>query len=262
MPTLLQQHIAELTRALVADNHDHAIIDRIKSTSGISPQLALDIYRNNTRGSRVKALELIYPACFSILGPDTFNAIARAFAAADTEGASDLNRYGDAFGPYLGELIEAGRLPDEFTYLQDLASLEYLVHAAYYADSDPVFDFESFERRVNDGAPVYLQTSASLGLLATPYPVYDIWQINRPAPRERSDVKQQHEVQAINGMQYLLVHRESDIPVVVAINERQYVLLDAFASRRSLQDVIEQFNRDVDVLLPRLIANKWIVGIN
>lgn len=261
MSTPLQQHIVELTQALTADNHDHAIVDRIERASRISPQLALDIYRNNTRGTRIKALEQIYPACHNILGNDTFHTIARGFVAADVEGMPDLNHYGERFGHYLGELIDAGRLPEEYVYLGDLAGLEYLFHAAYYADTDPVFDFELFEHSVNSSEPVYLKPSASLGLLATPYPVYDIWQLNRPAPQGRPVSAQQHDVEAINRMQYLLVYREQDSPIVVAIGERQYRLLDAFANGRSLQAVIDEIGRDVDVLLPRLIANRWIVGV-
>ena len=263
MPTLLQQHIFELTQALIVDplHDDCDIMKKIVSTSRISPDLALEIYRNNTRGARVKTVEIVYPACKSILGDDTFHAIASEFVNADSVGASDLNHYGETFGQYLGELVETGRLPAGYAYLHDLARLEYSYHAAYYADADPVFDFGFFERAVKSGQPVYFRLSASLGMLATQYPVYDIWQLNRPVPGSGRNTSQRHDVQAINATQYLLVHREHDIPVVVPVGERQYCLLEAFSIDQSLQFIIGQIDGDVDVLLPGLIANRWIVGV-
>ena len=264
MITGLQQHIAELTHALTGHSRltDQVIVNRLSSGSKISPQLALDIYRNNTRGARVRALETIYPVCQTILGDETFRAIAGEFVTADAIGSYDLNRYGETFPRHLRGLIEAGRLPDEFGYLEDLAGLECKYHAAYYADADPAFDFERFEYRVHDGEPVYLRPSTTLRLLATAYPIFEIWQLNRAARDECASPGRCHSVKNINGKQYLLVYREYDSPVVVAIGRRRYRLLEAFAQGKSLQTVIESVDRNVDELLPGLIANKWIVGID
>ena len=262
MTTDLEQHHAELTVALIGNLHDgdFDITGRISDASRITPRLALDIYRNNTRGTRIRSLEIIHPACRAILGDDTFHAIAADYVAADTVGVSDLNNYGGRFSHHLGDLAEAGRLPGDYAYLQDLARLEYSYHAAYYADDDPVFDYELFERTVTNGEPVYFEISASLRRLASEYPVYDIWQLNRPARAEDRTAGGEHEVKAVEGTQFLLVHRVDEMPVVLAIVESQYRLLEAFANGLSLQAVIDDVDRDVDVVLPGLIANRWIVG--
>ena len=264
MTTVLAQHLSEFTRALTANSPggEDEFVPRIKSSSRISPQLALEIYRNNTRGSRTKAMEMIYPACKRILGSDTFQAVASGYVIEDSIGAADLNHYGETFRQYLGALVDAGRLADDYAYLPDLASLEFKFHAAYYADPDPVFDFERFEQKVKNGEPIYLQLSASLGMLASLYPLYQIWLHNHPGLETANNKgNSEHDVEAITTSQYLLIHRDEYIPAVTPASVDEYRLLEAMDSNQSLQAVLDRIDCDINVVLPKLIANKYIVGI-
>ena len=259
MLSTLEQHVSVLTHALAGQAQDECdIIPGIKKSSRISPQRALEIYRNNTRGARINALEAIYPTCRNILGDDTFRSIARAYVNADAVGASDLNRYGKAFSQHMDSILDTGRLPEDFSYLADLARLEFMVHAAYYADPDPEFDFQLFEQWVLNGEQINFQLSPSLGLLASAYPIHEIWLHNRPELNKR---QHNHDIRAITDTQYLLVYRDKYIPVVVSVKAQEYQLLEAFANKHSLQDVVEQIDCDIDIMLPGLIANKWITGI-
>jgi hypothetical protein len=247
-----------LTHALAGQAQDERdIIPAIKKSSKISPQLALDIYSNNTRGARINALEAIYPACRNILGDDTFRSIASAYVNADAVGASDLNRYGNAFSQHMDSIVGTGRLPEEYSYLADLARLEFMVNAAYYADPEPEFDFELFEQRVLNGEQINFQLNPSLGLLASVYPIHQIWLHNRPELNTR---QHSHAIRAITDTQYVLVFRDEYIPVVVSVKAHEYQLLEAFANKHSLQDAVEHIGCDIDVALPKLIANKWITG--
>jgi len=259
MLSTLEQHVSVLTHALAGQAQDErSIIPAIKKSSRISPQRALEIYRNNTRGTRINALEVIYPACRNILGDDIFRSIARAYVNADAVGASDLNRYGKAFSQHMDSILDTGRLPEEYSYLADLARLEFMLHAAYYADPEPEFDFELFEQCVLNGEQINFQLSPSLGLLDSPYPIHEIWLHNRPDVNKR---QHSHEIRAITDTQYLLVYRDRYIPVVVSVKAHEYQLLEAFANKHSLQDVVEHIDCDIDVMLPGMIANKWITGI-
>jgi len=259
MLTTLKQHVSGFTLALVDQTQDECeLISRIKKSSRISPQLALEIYRNNTRGARINALQAIYPACRNILGDDTFRAIAKAYVNADTAGEADLNRYGKAFSRHMHTLLDTGRLPEDYAYLPDLARLEFMTHAAYYADPDPKFDFDLFEQRVLNREQISFQISHSLGLLASSYPVHEIWLHNRPG---FNTTQNRHQIQAISGTQYLLVYRDRYIPVVMLVSGHEYQLLEAFADNHTLQNVIEHINCDIDTMLPKLIANKWITGM-
>lgn len=263
MPVLLTQQLSRFTQALTGNRQrdDDEFIKGINPASRIPPQLALEIYRNNTRGARINALEVIYPACRNILGDDTFRAIAHGFVAADSTGASNLNHYGETFSNHMGMLLEAGRLPAGYDYLQDLAGLEYLYHAAYYADTDPTFDFELFELTVKNGQTLYFRLSASLGLLASRHPLYDIWLRNVSLSEQNGKTAGSHDVHALDDMQYLLVHRDHYTPVVTPISDHEYRILEALKNNKSLQAIIAATDCDIDGLLPGMITSKWIVGI-
>jgi len=45
------------------------------------------------------------------------------------------------------------------------------------------------------------------------------------------------------------------------VSGHEYQLLEAFADNHTLQNVIEHINCDIDTMLPKLIANKWITGM-
>ncbi len=255
MLNILQQHQSEFADALTGkQGADGVFINRIVPSSKISAQLALDIYKNNTRGARTSSLEVIYPICKKILGEEIFHSICKEYVNADINGASDLNQYGKTFSHHLKQLVKTNRLPTDYRYISELALLEYMIHAAYYADNDTTFDFALFEKKITENVAVYFKVSHSLKLFKSEQPIYEIWLNNL-------NDRQVQNVSAINGSQYLLVHREKFKAAVHLINTDEYQLIDAFINGYSLQDVIEKFEFSVDKILPTLITKKWLCGI-
>ena len=255
MLNVLQQHQSDFAAALVCrQSKNEEFIGKLKDSSKISPQRAIDIYRNNTRGARIDALELVYPICKKILGNDIFRSIAREYVIANVEDTSDLNHYGKQINQKFQLLLDTGRLPEQYVYLPDLAKLEFVIHAAYYADNDSAFDFQLFEHKINNNESMHLKISASLGLLRSEYPVYEIWLNNQ----KQQAVK---EIYAIDNAQYLLVHRGHYKPKVNIVSEVEYRLLKAFINGNSFHKVIKNSGHDIDKVLPKLIANRWVTGI-
>ncbi len=271
MSLTLLQHIDVFTSVLVKPAQEtDCFVQTIELSSKISPQLAIKIYQNNVNGSKINALKVIYPACEKILGSDAFCAIAKAYVSADVSGSSDLNRYGATFSQHLNSIIETGRLPAEYSYLPDLTSLEFLVHAAYYAEDDAVFDFNLFADRMKSQKPLYFQLSKSLALFCFKFPIHQIWlRNNNESSSESKNIQAgiHDSIQALTESQYLLVYREKNTPVVIQVSQCVYQLLHNFIGQQSLQKTIEscQLNVNeqcnVDELLPGLIANGWITGV-
>ena len=108
---------------------------------------------------------------------------------------------------------------------------------------------------------MYLLPSASLGLVHTPYPLYQIWELNCAASRANGDPMSGQQVESVDGLQYLLVYRDRLTPVIKSVDCCEYCLLDAFSRQRSLQWAIDHIDCYIDVLLPRLIENRWLVGV-
>ena len=78
-----------------------------------------------------------------------------------------------------------------------------------------------FEQEINNEEPVYFQISASLGLVKSEYPIYEIWLNNQKQQAAKT-------IYAIEDTQYLLVHRDSYNPVVSTVSKFEYLLLAAF----------------------------------
>ena len=251
----LDQHISALTLALadVTQSRENDALDKIKTCSKITPQLALDIYRNNTHGARVHALEDIFPVCVKILGEEVFRLISRDYVNKDKKGMADLNQYGHKFHQHITTLLKMQRLPEDYAYLADLAKLEYLLHSAYYADDDPAFDFKGFEKHLTCRKPTFLKPSHSLGLLQTNYPIRQIWLCNKNQLGFET-------VEAINESQFLLVYRKRFKPKIFLINENEFHLIEALINAKSLQEITEEEKYDTNIILPRLIENRWVNG--
>jgi len=253
MTAPLPQYESDLVAAII--NSDNTLLNQVNAHSRISPQLAVDIYRNNTHDARLAALEQVYPVCVRILGDSVFRSIAREFVSRDEHGRSDLNTYGENLYLHLQQLIGDRRLPLDFSYLPDLSRLEYMLHRAYYADDDPAFDFTEFELALSNGIDIRFQLSSTLGLLTSIYPLYQIWINNR----NQTDSS---EVAAIEGVQFLVIHRETFRPAVTTIEHDTYRLLTAIAGASSLHQLLDGTDTDLDRQLPELIRHRWVVGIN
>ncbi|MFK5856676.1 MAG: putative DNA-binding domain-containing protein [Bacteroidota bacterium] len=258
-----KQQIDCFSSALVSSSQETnaLFIEKIKKTSKISPQLAIDIYKNNTWSAKLNALKAIYPACKNILGDDIFTSLANEFVSADIRGQSNLNNYGTGFDLYLSKILSKGRLSIEYSYLSDLASLEFSVHTAYYADNDSIFDFDLFEHRIQIKLPVYLQASHSLALLSFHAPIYDIWLHNVKNHSLNSSYSNNMDIQPLIDTQYLIVYREKYKPVVLLINYCEYQIIKACLSNKSLQSIICDYDCDIEKILPILIDKKWITDI-
>ncbi len=251
----LIQHEAEFAAAVAnaAAGYDEIFLQKVQHNPRLPAQRALDIYRNNTRGARVSALEQVYPVCTRILGATVFRTIAREYVDADTCGKADLNTYGEDFSQHLARLLEDGRLANDFAYLSDLAILEFKFHQAYYVEDDPAFDFAEFELDLQNPTTVHFSLSHALSLINSNYPLYQIWAGNRG--QLRSD-----KVSAIDGVQYLVVYRRDYQPVTKPVEQSEYRLLEAIVAKVSLQQLVDECGSPVATLLPQMIAEKWIVG--
>lgn len=139
------------------------------------PAAALDVHRRNMRGACMEALSTTYPVLKTVLGARYFARLVHEFDYA----AADLNFAGRAFPAWLEQTAADREELTAMPYLADLARLEWLLHSAYYAPDDPVMNTHSFQQAMQDPAGWRLRLSASLSLLASPWPVAAIWRTNR-----------------------------------------------------------------------------------
>ncbi|HEX6137766.1 MAG TPA: DNA-binding domain-containing protein [Casimicrobiaceae bacterium] len=144
------------------------------------PSDRLAVYRNNLRSNYRSALSATYPVIERLVGGPFFDAAIDAYVIAHPSRSGDLNVYGDRFAEFLATYAPAAPLP----YLADVARLEWAIDEVHRAAAVPrapdavlaTFAIVRPERL----ASLRLRLDPSCRLVASPYPILRIWQVNQP----------------------------------------------------------------------------------
>ena len=255
--------LSETQRLLIDGIHPHSTpaerdaANRLLARSGTLGEAdRFLIYRSNITGARVRALGAIYPVCTEIVGEDCFHGLARTFAWQAPDRSEDLNVYGEAFAAFLADLVHRQDAFSELPYLPDLARLEWYWHAAYYAPDDVPFATSIPATLLQvDSARITFPLSASVGLMETGFPVFDIWRRHRAKDEVSS-------IEALREPDCLCIYREGYEPRIERIDGACYALLDACGRDLSLAQLAgcDGIAEGLPTLLPEMIARGWIVA--
>ncbi len=224
----------------------------LDSSAGLNASERLHVYRNNITSTRVRALQAIYPVCVMILGMDCFKGMAQEYCWRAEDDCADLNAYGVSFPAFLSDHSQA---PDfiELPYIGELAKLEWCWHAAYYTADDAPFDHDAFATAATDPEQLYFVLAGALTVMQTDYPVREIWQRHRAQEKVGS-------IPALEGCEYLCIHRQNLEPLVTPVNASIYRLLQFIQQGNSLAQLGGHLGEELPELLPRAIHNGWISG--
>jgi len=222
------------------------------------------IYRRTITSNYRNALGATYPVLKRLLGTPSFNAAVDAYVEAEPSRSGDLNVYGDTFGDFLAHYAPAAEWP----YLPDVARLEWAIDEANRApdaSAAPDAVLGALTVLPADQLPgLTFALDPSCRLIASPFPLLRIWQVNQPD--HGSEVKVDWGV----GRDHLRVRRE---PPGVAIDgvaiERlpagDFAFLSALQvsglgkAMERAQDADARF--DLSTALHRFIGDGTIVGV-
>jgi hypothetical protein len=142
----------------------------------------LKVYKNNVMSRLIEALGESYPAVKRLVGHAFFRFAAQSYMALDPPRVPMLLAYGTGFADFLAHLPQAACVP----YLPDVARLERLYLEAYHApEAEPLT--APAARWADERARGTLHPSARL--MASPFPVSRIWELNRRAgPIEETEI--------------------------------------------------------------------------
>jgi len=133
------------------------------------------VYANTVQGNFRDALHSTYPAVRRLVGDDYFRQTAREFQRRHPSRSGDLVHCGQGFSDYLAQLH-----PDDgFTYLADVARLEWLIQESLLAAEHASLDLESLARvppAAYDG--LRFELHPALRLFESRYPALAIWEVN------------------------------------------------------------------------------------
>ncbi len=149
-------------------------LDGVIRGEGLGVERRLAIYRNNLRAGLTRSLEATYPAVLALVGADFFGMLARRHMQDYPSRCGDLHRFGNEFCVTIENASEAARLP----YLADVARLEWAYHEVFHAaEREPIAAPALAAVDPARQADLVLELHPASALLASPWPVVDIWRL-------------------------------------------------------------------------------------
>lgn len=170
--------LPELQRAYARAlwQNDDAIAARVCG-DGVEPAQRIAIHRNNTLLSLTQALVDDYPVVHRLVGAEFFAYAAGRYIRRHPPTTGGLHDFGAGFAELLAVLPEAAGLP----YLPDVARLERAWQEAYHAaDAEPRSAVTLAAMPADRWGELMFQLHPSARLIASPWPVLPIWQVNQP----------------------------------------------------------------------------------
>ena len=159
--------------AITADADE---IDVFRGTDA-SVRDRLGYYRAAQAGTASKVLRAAYPVVLALVGDECFDALCEDCRQAHPSQDPDLHRFGAPFADFLAAFAPMADYP----WLPDVARLEWLCHASYYAADDEALAVDALRGMTPDAVaalPVTLCDSARL--FTSRWSAVRIWLAHQP----------------------------------------------------------------------------------
>ncbi len=172
---LLQRHFAQ---GLI----EPGLMDEALTTFKGDPDLNRErfaLYRGNIVAIWQQTLANAYPVLQRLLGADFFNDLARIYGQTMPSLSGNLTELGAALPDFIGSLENCRAYP----YLSDVASLEWRVHQAYYAEHSTAItlaELATFPPEQLGELQCRLQPDCAL--FESPWSVAAIWSAHQNEP--------------------------------------------------------------------------------
>jgi hypothetical protein len=236
---------------------DGAAVARISIVAGdLDPQTRIAIYRDNILGNYRKVFGATYPVVRRLVGGPFFDAATDQFVRGHPSRRGDVNHYGGDYAVFLASYPPAR----ELHYLADVSRLEWAIDQANIAADAAPLDVAALAAVAPDAlADLRFSLHPAARLIASPFPILRIWQVNQPE-HEGDD-----RVELGEGADTLLVTRGGHGVAIDRIGKGEHALLSALAANATLgvaasraADVDPEFN--LADALRRHVANHTVAA--
>lgn len=254
MPSLRETQAA-FAAALFASEEEQAML--LLRGGRLCPRERLAVYRNNVLSTLRGALRDSYPVVHRLLGNAFFDHLATAFVRACPSRSGDLHDFGGEFADFLAEFPPCADYP----YLPDVARLEWTCDRVFHAADHPPLDITRLAgippEAYND---IRFRLHPASGLLASPYPVLRIWQVNQ------DEYRGDPEVDLGEGGVNMLVTRRDFALQIEGLPDGEFRFLSSLSQGAPLLKAADATRVDADfdlgAALARFVAEGVIVGFD
>jgi len=244
------------TAALFDESGEEAVTPWIRGDE-IDAAARVGIYRNNLREGFVNTLALEFPVIQRLVGEDYFRQLAIHFLATHPSRAGNLHHIGGPFAQFL----HAGFASSTYSYLPDIAALEWACQEAMVASDSQPLDLSSLRSLSHDAyAQVRFNIHPACRLVRSAYPVLRIWSANQPG------VDTEEVIDLGTGPDFVLIRRANDGIELRRLPAGDFAFLEAVAAGATLAGALEAgqgaaSDFDLSKALRRCVALATFTGI-
>ena len=195
----------------------------------ISVHDRLKVYHNNIIGSLAEVIRTTYPLLEKLVGEDFLRQMAREFIFIHPPSQGCMHAYGEGFDKFIKTYEPAKSMP----YLPDIASFEYAMNDAYYAQDDIAMDADALSKIAPEElGETMLRTRHSLHLLQSEFPILDIRNLCLNDAQDAPDLENPTPF-------YGMVYRPGFDVNIVSLEQDEFTLLSKIKDKKSLGSAIE-----------------------
>ena len=214
------------------------------------------VYTNTVQANFRDALQSTYPAVRRLVGEDYFRQTAREFQRHHPSRSGDLAHCGQGFPNFLAQLH-----PDDgFSYLADVARLEWLIQEALLAAEHASLDLDSLARvppAAYDG--LRFELHPALRLFESRYPALAIWEVNVGSDAEPPTIDLR------SGGNLIAIARHRLRLQFHRLSASEHCFLDAIARGECFSAAVDRAAQsdaafDASAALQRFVAAEAVVG--
>ena len=224
---------------------------------GLAPRARLDIYRHHVVTTLTAALEATFPVVCRLVDRRFFAYAADAYIREHPPESPCLFEYGDTFPKFLGDFPPCR----SHRYLPDVARLEWALEVARHAPESGRMDRAQLSAMAIEEMPrLTVSLEASLSLVASPWPIDQIWKANQP------DVAAPPELDLAAGGAHLEVRRVDGAVVMRSLDPASHAFRSALAQGHTLEQAADaalaiESEFDVTGAIRNLIEDGvWVQG--
>ncbi len=213
--------------AVSTEEHAMALLNPQNGVPGLE---RIAVYAEGYKARIEEALSEAFEAVRHILGHEKFHPLTEKYAEQYPSRHYNLSSTGKHFPVFL----RLQPLSKEFPFLPDLAMLEWRIHQAFHAYDKPSFEpgeFASLSLEDWSAAQIFFQPS--VGLLASKWPILDIWNARK------KPVEEIHIDLVDRPQQILITHRDVQVRCELLSNH-QFFLMEKLFRGKSLGNACEQ----------------------
>jgi hypothetical protein len=192
---------------------------------GLTPEARADIYRHHVFTTLTTALQATFPVVCRLVHERFFGYAADRYIRAHPPTRPCLFEYGSSFPAFLAGFEPCRSLQ----YLSDVAQLEWALNVATHADEMVPLDLAAISQLpVEDLPRLTLRLDPSLSLLASTWPIAQIWRGNQ------LDADPNALVDLASGGVFLEVRRLADNAVFRPLDPATHAFRGALSRHRCL----------------------------